>query len=1054
MAYIRQDAGSVTEQKPLRSAAFVLLVTFGVLMLSSGVSAQVEEFGLEHNRFMDMSDDTITHQFTFWLEGSEIRNVELTTPLDDTFVVFDSPVSMAGTEVDLELGLNDISDLFAETIFPSGQYEVMFTLDDDSVVPYSETLTGNWPDFPTITYPANGQTDVPIDVQIEWETVADIDKYQVVIWHSGNELDTTKVDLSSTSWQVPLGTLDGGTTYRLELQADAGSYGSTTVTEFTTAGTPSDDVWDVDFQYSIDLQREDFGGGDVWELNMDMAETIAGYSGIELTTPLGEQFTLFESPLSSNPFTVSLGPAFVDSAAELAEVFPSGLYTYSLYPDGGGSATTVNVNTPTAFPAYPEITHPPDGGQIAPGESVTWTLPGAESPTGLLLELEWEFGEYGDEMAVEWSLHPQLRQWTVPVGIAGVQEEMDLAIASRNLIENGDAVGTLTSNVNTRFTLLETYELIGDNFLDVGNQWEFRVHITEIDGESADEWETFSKEIVGSENVAGYDTRVVEFQSGTDREYEYQVLTSEYLLDIGADDGDEVREVMNDDPIERFPVWVSAADVDLHFGHGEYRAWIKDDPLDMWNDYEDRYLSFVGVETVTVPAGTFDCVVVSIYEHDLDSNGGREDVDETWWFDPDVGFVKNETSWQSFYPSGEVEGSETFTLELTATNVTNGTAEEYSISGTVTLTGGTASVTDVTVELSGDDTQTVYPAADGSYTFTGLDEGSYTVTPSLDGYDFTPSSRSCPDLSSDQTDQDFTGELAQYEISGTVTLTGGTALATDVTVELSGDATQTVHPATDGSYSFPDLPAGSYTVTPSLAGYQFEPPSENVTLTDQDVTDVDFKGSAVVTPTYSILGTVTLTGGTASVTDVAMELSGDASLTLHPEADGSYTFTGLDEGSYSVTPSLDGYEFTPPSISYPSLSGDQTGQDFAGEPEFAPDDRDGDGLADSVETNTGVYVSPTDTGTDPDDPDTDNDSVSDGAEVRCDTDPFAPASSPVDIDGSESIDAIDIQLAINAVLGLDIEGNADINRDSQLDAIDVQILINAALGLDISESLL
>jgi hypothetical protein len=45
-------------------------------------------------------------------------------------------------------------------------------------------------------------------------------------------------------------------------------------------------------------------------------------------------------------------------------------------------------------------------------------------------------------------------------------------------------------------------------------------------------------------------------------------------------------------------------------------------------------------------------------------------------------------------------------------------------------------------------------------------------------------------------------------------------------------------------------------------------------------------------------------------------------------------------------------------------------------------DSDGDGLADCYETNTGVYVSPTDTGTDPSNPDTDGDGLLDGEEVN------------------------------------------------------------------------
>jgi hypothetical protein len=46
-----------------------------------------------------------------------------------------------------------------------------------------------------------------------------------------------------------------------------------------------------------------------------------------------------------------------------------------------------------------------------------------------------------------------------------------------------------------------------------------------------------------------------------------------------------------------------------------------------------------------------------------------------------------------------------------------------------------------------------------------------------------------------------------------------------------------------------------------------------------------------------------------------------------------------------------------------------------------PNDSDGDRLPDSAETNTGIYVSPSNTGTDPNDPDTDDDGIHDGDEV-------------------------------------------------------------------------
>jgi uncharacterized repeat protein (TIGR02543 family) len=50
-------------------------------------------------------------------------------------------------------------------------------------------------------------------------------------------------------------------------------------------------------------------------------------------------------------------------------------------------------------------------------------------------------------------------------------------------------------------------------------------------------------------------------------------------------------------------------------------------------------------------------------------------------------------------------------------------------------------------------------------------------------------------------------------------------------------------------------------------------------------------------------------------------------------------------------------------------------------------DSDGDGLDNSVETNTGIYVSATNTGTNPQNPDTDGDGVPDGVEVKEHTSP-------------------------------------------------------------------
>ena len=54
---------------------------------------------------------------------------------------------------------------------------------------------------------------------------------------------------------------------------------------------------------------------------------------------------------------------------------------------------------------------------------------------------------------------------------------------------------------------------------------------------------------------------------------------------------------------------------------------------------------------------------------------------------------------------------------------------------------------------------------------------------------------------------------------------------------------------------------------------------------------------------------------------------------------------------------------------------------------------------------------------------------------------------PCDVDGNGKVDAVDVQLVINAVLALRAPYDCDVNDDGKLDAIDVQLVINAALGL-------
>jgi formylglycine-generating enzyme required for sulfatase activity len=80
----------------------------------------------------------------------------------------------------------------------------------------------------------------------------------------------------------------------------------------------------------------------------------------------------------------------------------------------------------------------------------------------------------------------------------------------------------------------------------------------------------------------------------------------------------------------------------------------------------------------------------------------------------------------------------------------------YSLSGTVTLSGGGA-LQDVTITLSGTSSRTTTTNVSGVYSFTGLANGSYTITPTLTGYSFIPVSRMVTVNGSNVTTINFVG---------------------------------------------------------------------------------------------------------------------------------------------------------------------------------------------------------------------------------------------------------------------------------------------------------
>ena len=85
-------------------------------------------------------------------------------------------------------------------------------------------------------------------------------------------------------------------------------------------------------------------------------------------------------------------------------------------------------------------------------------------------------------------------------------------------------------------------------------------------------------------------------------------------------------------------------------------------------------------------------------------------------------------------------------------------------------------------------------------------------------------------------------------------------------------------------------------------------------------------GSGGGASTYTISGTISPSSSGAGST---VTLTGAASMAVTADSSGSYSFTGLPNGSYTITPSKSGFTFSPTSLSATVNGANLTGQNFA-----------------------------------------------------------------------------------------------------------------------------
>lgn len=248
---------------------------------------------------------------------------------------------------------------------------------------------------------------------------------------------------------------------------------------------------------------------------------------------------------------------------------------------------------------------------------------------------------------------------------------------------------------------------------------------------------------------------------------------------------------------------------------------------------------------------------------------------------------------------------------------------------TYTLSGTVASITPgatVTLTLSGGSSATTTANASGNYSFAGLSNGTYTITPTSTSLNFAPANASVTINGANMTGVNFTATavpLPTYRISGTV---GPTSLGAGVTVTLTGASNATVTTDASGNFSFNGLANGSYTITPSGGSLSFTPTNRAVTVNGGDVASVNFTASTVAPPTFTVSGAIS---PTSLGVGVQVALSGASTATATADSSGNFSFPGLVNGSYTVTPSGTGLAFTPASRAVTVSGSNVTAVNFA-----------------------------------------------------------------------------------------------------------------------------
>ena len=196
--------------------------------------------GVQLWKMFDMQSTPQSEKLELWAGGFGVKAISFKSPAG---AVYSASCTADGTRWGMNMFGCDEDLPVGQTEFGNGKYVITYTLTSGQKVSRNSYLSGAYPPLETITYPANGATNVPVAPTVKW-TAYGATQYDFLIRDTAqNEVYDTSISNAidgNLSHTVPAGRLQPGTRYYLTIEAkgpvvNGGSKGLKKSVEFTTA---------------------------------------------------------------------------------------------------------------------------------------------------------------------------------------------------------------------------------------------------------------------------------------------------------------------------------------------------------------------------------------------------------------------------------------------------------------------------------------------------------------------------------------------------------------------------------------------------------------------------------------------------------------------------------------------------------------------------------------------------------------------------------------------------------------------------------------------------